>query len=129
MSKAPAIALSIGIISLTLFTQAASAADMGQDPSAKEKWNTEARKIELAIDADRNMIIEESRAIKAARQKLKEAEKAGDASGAEGLRQNIKDREAVIEGLKKSIGNKKDSKNEIVYGKQIIPDRKREVPK
>ncbi len=125
MSKPPVIALSIGLIALTLFIKAASAADTDQNKiSAREE-----RKIELAIAADRNMIIEESRAIKAARRKLKQAEKAGDASGAEGLRQKIKESEAAIEGLKKSIGSQKDLKNEIVYGKQVIPNRKLEVPK
>jgi len=86
------------------------------------------RKIEAAIAADRDKIIEEDKAIKAARRKLKEAEEAtADSAASEQIKQDIKEREAAIINLKKGIRAKKYQRNDLVYGKTVIPSREYET--
>ena len=89
--------------------------------------NSVIHKIQGDIDADRNKIIQESGAVTADRQKLKEAEKISDKTTAEQIKQDIEKRESTIKDLKKDIINKKEQKDDIVYGKrQKIPRRNRE---
>ncbi len=68
----------------------------------------ESRKIEISIAADREKIIQEDNAIKADIQ-------------------DIEKRKAVIKELKKRISDSKDRKNDVVYGKQLIPKRSYEA--
>ena len=69
------------------------------------------------------------KAIKADRQKLRDAEKLTDKVKAgevkQGVSQDIEKRQAAIKDLKKSISDKKYQRNELMYGKDKGISRKR----
>ena len=80
--------------------------------------NRNVRKVELAIDADRDKIIEESNVIKLDRRKLKDADKMSEKVNAEEIRKDIETREAKIKDLKKEIASKKEQRYLLMNGKQ-----------
>ena len=114
-----ALTLIAAAISIAGLTQKLYAADLDKPGAIGIDDNgVSVRKIELAIDADRDKIIEESKAIGRDKRKLKEAEKASDKANAVQIRQGIKDREAVIKGLKDGIRGKKVERYNLMNGKQ-----------
>jgi len=117
-------------LAVTLIAGTISVVSLSQKAYAADHENSAVRKIEIGIDTDRDKIIEESKAIKADRRKLKEAEKIADKAKVEQIKQeinqDIEKRKAAIKDLKTDISNKKDQKNDLVYGKgQKIPKRSR----
>ena len=100
-------------------------------PAEKKYTNEEVHRIETEIAEYRDRIIEEGKAIAADRKRSREASRLADKTKAEQMKQemqqDIKNREAAINGLKREINDRKDRKNEILYGKtQGAPKRVRE---
>ena len=128
-----AIAFLVGNVSLTMAEQVTPNAGGSKDNAiGSNRIGGEARKIELAIDADRNKIIEESKAIAADHKKIKETARLVDKTAAgqvaQEMSKDIETRESVIRGLKKDISDMKIRKNHLVYGDQVIPKRTHETP-
>ena len=121
------ITLLVWTTSLVVLLRQAYTADVNKDNLADIKQDGNAiHKIQAGIDADRDKIIEENKAIVVDRRKLKEAEKIADKAKIEQINQNIEKRKAVIKDLKKDIRNKKDQKSYLIYGKpQNMPKRSR----
>ena len=124
--------LKIGL-TVTLMTGVILAFGLPQKAYAVEKLvmrdGEGSRKLERAIDADRDKIISESKAISEDRRKMRQAlkaagkEKAGQAK--QEIEQDIKSREARIKEIKKEISGLKDQRNDILYGKERgIPKRR-----
>ena len=112
-----AIALASGAISSACLSPNGYALDADKNapaPAYLKHEDSAVRVIELAINADRNKIIEEMKAIKAMK-----AVKADP--------KDIASREATIKSLKKEISDMKIRKNHLVYGDQVIPRRKDET--
>ncbi len=118
-----AITLIAGAISAASFSQEAYSADLNKSNAAGIKHDSGGvRKVEAEIDADRDKIIEEGKAMKADRLKLKEAGKMPDKLKVEEIKkeinQGIEKREAAIRDLKKEIRNKKEERYYLINGKQ-----------
>lgn len=129
--KAPRIYLAMALLAAAIsVSQQAYAADINKDnPAAIKQANNPMHKIQADIDADRGNIIEESKAINADRQRLKEAEKMADKERAGEIKheiaRDIEKREAAIKDLKKDINDKKEQKFHLIYGNgQKIPKRR-----
>lgn len=116
------------MMSITTLSQTAYCADKSTNSAGNAGGSSAVvRKIEASIAADREKIIEEGKAINADKRKLKEAEKAADSATSEQVKQDIKARELTIANLKKGIINKKYERNDLVYGKTVIPSREYET--
>ncbi len=130
-SMSLAVGLTAGIILTAALSQKAYCADENKKNADNMGVSSAVRKIEAEIDADREKIIEEGKAIKADRRKLKESEEIADKAKSEQIKQelsqDIKKREAAIKDLKKGIDNKKYRRNDLVYGKTVIPSRSHEA--
>ena len=125
-----AVTLITGTITAALLSQTAYGAKTGDSNSAEVKGGKAAiHEIEVSIDADREKIIEEMKAIKVDRKKLKDTEKLADKVKAEAMKreivQEIEKRQAAIKDLKKNISDKKYQRNELMYGKAQGISRKR----
>ena len=80
------------------------------------------RNLEKEIIAQRDQIIQESRAIDSDRRKLKEAGRISDKTESERVKQeinqDIEKRKAAIADLKKDINKKRDRQHDIKYGSE-----------
>ena len=85
-----AITLIVWAISVVTLSQKAYSADLGKSNAVGIKHeSSEVHKVESEIDADRDKIIEEGKAIKADRRKLKEADKMPDKLTAKEIKEKI----------------------------------------
>jgi len=88
----------------------------------KKQDNSELRNLEKEIIAQRDQIIQESRAIDSDRRKLKEAGRISDKTESERVKQeinqDIEKRKAAIADLKKDINKKRDRQHDIKYGSE-----------
>ena len=124
-----AITLIVWAISVVTLSQKAYSADLGKSNAVGIKHeSSEVHKVESEIDADRDKIIEEGKAIKADRRKLKEADKMPDKLTAkeikEKINQEIEEGEAAIRDLKKEISDKKEERYYLINGKQKDESRR-----
>lgn len=118
-----AVILIAGTILAAVLSQQASAFDINKSISSNtERERNGVCKLEADIAADRDRIIEENKAIKADRQKLKEAGKIADKAKAEQVRQelnqDIERRNAAIKDLKRGISVKRLHQHDLIYGKE-----------
>jgi hypothetical protein len=125
------VILVVAVVLTGFAARDALCADINNDNTIVELENDAVREIELSIDADRENIILENKAIGKNRQRLREAGRIIDKAKAGQLIAEIKEdisrRKSVIKDLKKAISDKKDRKNGLVYGKQFIPKRDSEA--